>query len=418
MKKNNASMWFKLIFIVVIVLLIDWYFFHGIRTAFEDVAQSTRNFIYYIYWGFTVFSIVFAVSFIFLPSAGSFKFVKLYGISLIIIVMVCKLAGIIPLLIDDVIRLFRLVIQFFYTPDLISENNGISRLKFLSYLAIFTAAIPFCTFVFGMIKGAFSYRLRTVKINLPNLPVNFVGLKIVQISDIHIGSFVSAAPLQTAIDIINEQKADIIFFTGDFVNNLADEAEEFIDILKNIQAPLGVFSILGNHDYGHYTKWDSKEDQIRNFERLKDIHREVGWRLLLNESYVLEKDRDKLAIVGVENWSDKMHFSKYGDLQKAISGTEDVPVKLLLSHDPSLWNAEVTKSFKDIDITFSGHTHGMQFGVEIPGFKWSPVQYVYKQWAGLYREGDQYLYVNRGLGFIGYMGRVGILPEITVIDLY
>ena len=178
-----------------------------------------------------------------------------------------------------------------------------------------------------------------------------------------------------------------------------------------------MFSILGNHDYGHYMRWDSEDDRLRNLDRLKDIHREVGWKLLLNENHVLEKSGDKLAIVGVENWSALMRFPKYGDLNKAMAGTEDVPLKLLLSHDPSHWDGEVTKNFRDIDITFSGHTHGMQFGVEIPGFKWSPVQYFYKQWAGLYREGDQYLYVNRGLGFIGYMGRVGILPEITLFEL-
>ena len=407
-----------MIFIVVIVLLIDWYFFQAVRTVAQNLSETKRSIIHYSYWGFTVFTLAFALTYNVLPSVGSFKFVKLYGVSLIMIVLLCKLIGIIPVLIDDFIRLLKLTMQLI-TPasSVVSEGKGISRIKFLNQLAIITAVIPFAGFAYGMIKGAFDFQLKSIKIKLTNLPESFKGLKILQISDLHLGSFVSGRPIQTAIDIINEQKADIIFFTGDLVNNLAAEAEEFLDLLKKIKAPLGVFSILGNHDYGHYMKWDSEDDRLRNLDRLKDIHKEAGWNLLLNESHILEKSGDKLAIVGVENWSALMRFPKYGDLNKAMAGTEDVPLKLLLSHDPSHWDGEVTRNFRDIDITFSGHTHGMQFGVEIPGFKWSPVQYFYKQWAGLYREGDQYLYVNRGLGFIGYMGRVGILPEITLFEL-
>ena len=238
-----------------------------------------------------------------------------------------------------------------------------------------------------------------------------------QISDIHIGSFVSKTPLKRAVNLINKEEADIVLFTGDLVNNLASEAEGFIPVLREIQARMGVYSVLGNHDYGHYFKWISEEQRINNLERLKQIQKEVGWKLLENENYVIKKGQDKLAILGVENWSAIMRFPKYGNLQKAAKGTEQIPLKILMSHDPSHWDAEINQKFKDINITFSGHTHGMQFGIEIPGIKWSPVQYVYKQWAGLYKKGNQFLHVNRGLGILGFMGRVGMRPEITIVEL-
>ena len=217
--------------------------------------------------------------------------------------------------------------------------------------------------------------------------------------------------------MVAEQKPDVILFTGDLVNNLAEEAEEFLEQLSSLSAPMGVFSVLGNHDYGHYVRWKDESERIANVNKLKQLQKDVGWKLLMNESHILEKNGEKLALIGVENWSSKMNFPKYGQLAKAHAETEGVPCKILMSHDPSHWEAEITEQFKDISLTLSGHTHGMQFGIEIPGFKWSPVQYVYKQWAGLYHKDDQYLYVNRGLGFIGYMGRVGIMPEITVIEL-
>lgn len=238
-----------------------------------------------------------------------------------------------------------------------------------------------------------------------------------QISDIHSGSFASREPLLKALKIIKEQNADVIFFTGDLVNNLSLETDDYVDIFKEIKAPMGVFSTLGNHDYGDYMQWNSKEEKIKNLDRLKSVHAQSGWKLLMNEHQVLQRGEDKIAVIGIENWGAHMHFPKYGDMKKAYSGAEQYPVKLLLSHDPSHWDAQVRKEYGDIDITFSGHTHGFQFGIEIPGFRWSPSQYVYKQWAGLYNEGKQYLYVNRGLGFLGYPGRVGILPEITVMEL-
>ncbi|HEY6505290.1 MAG TPA: metallophosphoesterase, partial [Chitinophagaceae bacterium] len=213
------------------------------------------------------------------------------------------------------------------------------------------------------------------------------------------------------------EKPDLILFTGDLVNNTANEMDEYMDIFNKLNAPLGVYSTLGNHDYGDYVNWNSKEEKTANLERLKQVHADLGWRLLMNEHVVLEKGEDKIAVIGVENWSAKARFPKYGDLKKAHDGAASYPFKILMSHDPSHWDAEVRQYYKDIDLMLAGHTHGMQFGVEIPGFKWSPVQYVYRQWAGLHEDGPQKLYVNRGYGFIGYPGRVGILPEITVFVL-
>ena len=213
------------------------------------------------------------------------------------------------------------------------------------------------------------------------------------------------------------QKPDLILFTGDLVNDRHTEMEDYIDVFSQLKAPMGVYSTLGNHDYGDYVKWDSKAEKIENLEQLKHVHAKLGWRLLMNEHVILEKGEDKIALLGIENWSAKGNFPKYGKMDLAHPGTETFPFKILMSHDPSHWEAEVQSKYPDIDLMLSGHTHGMQFGVELPGIKWSPVQYMYKQWAGLYEEGKQKLYVNRGFGFIGYPGRVGILPEITVIEL-
>ena len=297
-----------------------------------------------------------------------------------------------------------------------THPHSISRLKFLSQAAFVLAAVPFVSLIYGMVKSGFDIRVKKIKLNLAKLPDSFNGLKIVQISDIHCGSFTTTNHFENAVSIINEQKPDVIFFTGDLVNDVATETENFLETFSKIQAPMGVYSTLGNHDYGDYVKWESSEEKAKNLNELKSKHKHFGWNLLLNEHVSLSKGEDKIALIGIENWGAR-GFTKYGDLKRAHAGTELYPVKLLLSHDPSHWEAQVLTDFKDIDVAFAGHTHGMQFGVEIPGFKWSPVQYFYKQWAGLYQQGNQYLYVNRGLGFIGYPGRVGILPEITVFEL-
>ncbi len=242
-------------------------------------------------------------------------------------------------------------------------------------------------------------------------------MKIVHISDIHIGSLQDKNAVEAGINKVLQQKPDLILFTGDLVNNKAAEMEGWTDLFSQFRAPLGVYSILGNHDYGDYVAWPSLEAKQNNLQQLKQIHAGMGWRLLMNEHVVLEKEGQKIALLGIENWGAKGRFPKYGRMQEAYPGTESIPFKILMSHDPSHWDAQVRTIYPDIDLMLSGHTHGMQFGMENPFFKWSPVQWMYKQWAGLYEEGGQKLYVNRGFGFIGYPGRVGILPEITLLEL-
>jgi predicted MPP superfamily phosphohydrolase len=292
----------------------------------------------------------------------------------------------------------------------------ISRSDFIIKTGLFIGAIPFFSLIYGMAGNAYRYQVRKLTLTFPDLPDSFEGFRIVQVSDIHTGSFLSTEPLSRAVNMINGQKPDIVFFTGDLVNYIHDEALGYVDILKKIEAVHGVLSIFGNHDYGDYYNWAKPEDKENNIKELKMIHSRLGWDLLWDEHRYVEKNGEKLGVIGVQNCSSH-RFANYGSLEKATENIDYCPVNILLSHDPSHWGKEVNKNYPKIDLTLSGHTHGMQFGVEVPGFKWSPVQYMYKEWAGLYRENNQYLYVNRGLGFIGYPGRVGILPEITVIEL-
>lgn len=296
-------------------------------------------------------------------------------------------------------------------------GEGISRSVFLSWLGIATGTTLFGTLLYGF-SNKYKYQVKRVELSFDNLPASFKGMKIVQLSDIHSGSFMDKRAVQHGVDMVMKENADLILFTGDLVNDRATEMKDYMDVFSQLKAPMGVYSTLGNHDYGDYVSWPhdgvSKE---QNLEDLKKVHAALGWRLLMNEHVVLEKNSEQIALLGIENWSAKGRFPKYGRMDLAHPGTEKYPFKILMSHDPSHWTGQVKEQYKDIDLMLSGHTHGMQFGVEIPGFKWSPVQYMYKEWAGLYEDGKQKLYVNRGFGFIGYPGRVGILPEITVIEL-
>jgi predicted MPP superfamily phosphohydrolase len=294
--------------------------------------------------------------------------------------------------------------------------DGISRSAFLSWAGLIMGGGLFSTLMYGF-NNKYRYQVNRLRLKFDTLPESFKGLKIVHISDIHSGSFTDKNAVQKGIDKILKEKPDLILFTGDLVNDRASEMTEYMEVFSQLKAPMGVYSVLGNHDYGDYVAWESREAKKENLERLKEVHRELGWRLLMNEHVVLEKEADKIALLGIENWSGKGNFGRYGKMELAHPGTENYPFKILMSHDPSHWDAEVRKTYPDIDLMLSGHTHGMQFGLEVPGFKWSPVQYFYKQWAGLYETDKQKLYVNRGYGFIGYPGRVGILPEISVIEL-
>lgn len=296
------------------------------------------------------------------------------------------------------------------------SDGGISRSVFLSWLGVAAGGSLFGTMIYGF-SNKYNYQIKRHQLQFKNLPEGFEGLKVAFVSDIHCGSLTNKRKVNRGIDMILAQKPDVILFGGDMVNDMTSEMEPYFEILKRLQAPLGVYAVLGNHDYGDYIQWPVNGlSKAQNLVDLVEMYRKLGWKLLRNEHAVIERNGDRMPILGVENWSRVGRFPRYGDLARAYEGTEMFPFKILLSHDPSHWDAQIRPEFGDIDLTLSGHTHGFQFGVELPGFRWSPVQYVYKQWDGLYRQGAQALYVNPGFGFIGYPGRVGILPEITVFE--
>ncbi|MCW5909205.1 MAG: metallophosphoesterase [Chitinophagales bacterium] len=390
---------------------IEYYGWQAFSTAlrFKNIEVAK-----WIYWGITV--TLLAVFFAYRPFLYKYmpKTLGVYFSTLFVILLLTKLIVLLFLFPEDIVRLAKYAMQKFSagTPT----AGGITRSEFLSRLAIFTAAIPAGSLLYGVVVNAYNYQFRKVTIKFPNLPESFNGFRIIQLSDIHSGSFTKTEPVAKAIDKINATGADLIVFTGDLVNNVASEMEPFMDVFNRLQAKHGVISVTGNHDYGDYVEWETPADKRANFEQFKNVHKQLGWDLLLNENRVIEKDGEKIAVLGVENWG-KGRFAKYGKFEEAYKGIEGVPFKILLSHDPSSWDEKVKPAFTDIDLTLSGHTHGAQFGVENKWLRWSPSQYIYKQWAGLYNEGKQFLYVNRGFGFLGYPGRVGILPEVTEITL-
>ena len=406
--------------VIFIFLVIDIYVFQGLKILVSSWSQGNRKFIYLFYWALTAAAIVFFLAFRFGNPDKWSRLARTFMFAFIVVNYFTKIFFVIILLIDDLTRLIRWVFQKFTN---VVQNNPLSvgppipRSEFLTKLALVIASIPFFSMLYGIIFGAHDYRVRKVKIASKNLPASFDGLKIVQISDIHSGSFYNKSAVKRGVELILKQQADIIFFTGDLVNNIASEIEEYIEVFDKLKAPMGVYSTLGNHDYGDYIQWDSLEDKKNNLQQLIKAHGRMGWNLLMNENRIFERNGEKIALLGIENWGAGKRWPKHGRLDLAHAGIENIPFKLLLSHDPSHWDAQVRPEYKDIDLMLSGHTHGFQFGVEIAGIKWSPVQYVYKQWAGLYKEGEQQLYVNRGFGFIGFPGRVGMPPEITLIEL-
>ncbi len=324
------------------------------------------------------------------------------------------------LLIDD---LRRLITKVFRKKEIqnqstepVGQENSISRSEFLVKSGIAIAAIPFSTLTWGIAYGAHDYRVRKQTLILPNLPASFDGIKIAQISDIHSGSFYNKRAVLGGVEMLLNEKPDIAFFTGDLINGKASEMRDYQDTFSKVKAPLGVFSVLGNHDYGMYEKWKDEASQKKNLNDLKLTHKNMGWQLLNNENRRIKINNEEIGILGIENWGGG-RFPKFGRMQDAIKNTDDLPVKLLLSHDPSHWKLQILKEYPQIDVMFSGHTHGSQFGIETDYFKWSPVQYIYEEWDGLYQHEHQQLYVNVGYGFLGYPGRVGILPEITIFEL-
>jgi uncharacterized protein len=420
---------------VGIMLMLDLYVFAAIKTVSLNSTPRTKTIINTVFWAISAIAIIIYLTFIFTQQDLLGRKIRTYLFSTVMGIFIAKFIAVAFFIVDDVRR----IIQWVFC-KIVSRNTeveematGITRSTFLSWLGLAAGGGIFGTLLYGY-SNKYKYTVRKVPITLPNLPTAFKGLKIVQISDVHSGSFTNKAAVEKGIDKILALNPDVIFFTGDLVNDKATEMADYTDTFSRLKAPLGVYSILGNHDYGDYVPWPDRTDAHRaaeqaanqhlltplqqtNLNNLIAIHKQMGWRLLLDEHVALQKGTDQIAIIGVQNISGKGRFHSYGNLAKAYAGAEKYPTKILLSHDPSHWDKEVVTQFTDIDLTLSGHTHGMQFGVEIPGFKWSPVQYVYNRWSDLHQVGNQKLYVNRGFGFIGYPGRVGILPEITLFTL-
>ena len=404
----------RLIFFLLLLFAIDIYAFQAFKTVVYGWSKGPKLAIYITYALISVFTFFYIVGSLNGWFEGWYKNAHTYSRAFIFIFFFSKLFIALLIGIDDFRRLVLYILDQFGT----SEPRDLSRSKFLSQLGIILGAIPFVSLTYGVIRNPYRYKLHRLKVPIKNLPAKLAGLRIVQISDIHSGSFTFKDPIKNGIDMINELDPDLVLFTGDLVNNTANEMDPYINIFSKIKSKYGVYSVLGNHDYGDYHRWESGSAKTRNFERLKEIHAELGWDLLLNEHRIIKIQDHNIAIIGVENYSAIPRFPKYGDIEKASQGTGNSELKILLSHDPSHWDDQITSRYKDIHLTFSGHTHGFQFGVEIPGIiKWSPSKYVYKQWAGLYSHSDQHLYVNRGFGFLGYPGRVGILPEVTMVEL-
>jgi predicted MPP superfamily phosphohydrolase len=404
--RNSVFWWLFIGFMV----LLDFYFFQGLKAITQSASSRTRLIIFICYWTISISAVLLLLLLPYLNFEN--KLFRNTIFACIAGLFFSKVIASSIFLIDDIRR----GVQWIAGKVFFSNTEGegyqagekISRSVFLSWTGMLMGGGLFGSLIFGF-ANKYNYQLRRLQLSFEKLPAAFKGLKVVHISDIHSGSFTDKRAVRKGVEKILNEKPDLILFTGDLVNDRSHEMDDFIDIFRELKAPMGVFSILGNHDYGDYTQWNSPEEKQANLERLKKVHADLGWRLMLDENTQLEKNGERISLLGVQNISG-MSFRSYG-------GVDDSHFKILMSHDPSHWDAEVRKNYPGIDLMLSGHTHGFQFGVEIPGFKWSPVQYVYKQWAGHYVEGSQQLYINRGFGFIGYPGRVGILPEITVIEL-
>ncbi|WP_159518802.1 metallophosphoesterase [Sunxiuqinia indica] len=412
----------QLLFFGLFVLAVEYYAFTAVKTAIKNISGP---------WAWVFFGLYFVLALGALWSLFAFPhWAKTswpstsmkYIVNIFIGVFLGQVLMAVIMLVGDILiavpNLFKyLTSSGSAAPEATSGERFISRFTFIAQTALLFGGALAGGLVYGM-TNRYSYKIRRKTVSIDSLPESLKGLKIAQISDIHSGSFDDPEAVAEGVATIMREKPDLILFTGDLVNDKAEEIKPYLNIFKKLEAPMGVYSILGNHDYGDYHKWPSEEAKQANLKQLKQQHAEMGWRLLLDEHLILTKGDQKLALIGVENWGAK-GFTQYGDLDRAMQGLEEseVQLKILMSHDPSHWEAQVREKYRDINLTLSGHTHGMQFGIEIPGLKWSPVQYMYKQWAGLYQQENQYLYVNRGFGFIGYQGRLGILPEITILEL-
>jgi uncharacterized protein len=411
----------RLIIILSIIGLAEYYSFILVRSSVRNMPSVWRITLTALYLLLTAACWAGLIFFRQINWAGMPHLLRNVYIAFVLGFVVGKILVLLVMLIDDIRRLITwLISSLIYSNSANGDTaTNIDRSVFLKRTALVLGGLSLLGFTYG-IRNRYNYHVRKVKLKFASLPEAFKGLKVVQISDIHTGSFDNYAAVEHGIQRALDQKADLILFTGDLVNNHSEEVDaRYQEIFSRLKAPMGVYSTLGNHDYGDYVQWPSPQAKIDNLNRLKGIHASMGWRLMMNEHVILERGSDKIALVGIENWSAKANFPKYGDMNKAYDGLKEknIPFKILMSHDPSHWKAQVVPEYGDVQLTLSGHTHGMQFGVDSKWFKWSPVQYMYNEWAGLYTEGSQQLYVNRGFGFLGYPGRLGILPEITVFEL-
>jgi predicted MPP superfamily phosphohydrolase len=411
---------FPILIVLFILFIIDLYVFKGLKVLLNDVQNDNlRKGVFILHWAIYIAMAVWILLVMFnVTSNPEFKNYKTtyYLIGMGLLFYLPKILFSLFIFSDDILLLFRNIIAYFMPTDTESSGENISRLKFIYQLGVGAATIPFIGAAYGMIKGRFDFKVRKIPVLLPHLPPNFEGLTMVQLSDLHLGSFFeNKESVEKAFKMVKDLDPDILVVTGDWVNNFSSEAEPWIEEFKALPAKMGKIAIVGNHDYGDYSTWASPEEKAKNFERLIEIHGEMGFKTLLNDNQVFERNGEKIAVVGVENWGVKP-FPQHGDLTKAKEGTENVPVKILLSHDPSHFEEVVTQGHPDIDLTLSGHTHGMQFGVELGNFKWSPVKYKYPRWAGIYEKGNQKLYVNRGFGYLAFPGRIGMPPEITLLE--
>jgi len=411
--------------IFVLTLLLDIYLWMSIRKTVKAWRKGLSKVFTALYWLPLVIVVLMGLVSIFINLYLWKPHLATYLGGIIFIIYSAKLFAIIFFLLADLLNISRYTARFVYhkskkkpCPE---KKQNIGRARFLKNIGLAGGGLIFSGMIIGAVKWAYDFRVRRVYLRYPVMPRQLEGVKIVQISDLHLGSWANKKALQEAVEEINAEEAEFIFFTGDLVNFLTREAYRYKYILKQLKAKFGVFAVLGNHDYGDYVKWESKAEKEQNLKDLEGLYEEMGWHLLRNESKLTTVRNIPIAVVGVENWSSYDRFPRYGDIAKALEGTDMVHFKILLSHDPTHWDTVISQKYPGIHLTLSGHTHGFQFGVELKNFRWSPAQYMYKRWAGLYAnpatDNPQYLYVNRGLGMIGYPGRIGILPEITVLEL-
>ena len=398
--------------VVLVYFLIEYYVFQVVQLLTVKSTPLITRWVWSSYWLWVVLMITGFALYTQLD-AKMYAGLRVFISALFFINLIGKLFASLVLLGDDVRRLVSYLSQFVISNE---DPQIAGRTAFIGKAALLTGVLPMMGLSFGILSGAHDYRVRRRDVYSPHLPKAFDGIRLVQISDIHTGSFFNKTAVMGGVDLINQERGDMILFTGDFVNNQSDEAKPYLDLFAKVKAPLGVHAVMGNHDYGDYHRWGSMTEKQQNIKDLHQMHRYMGWNIMLNENKIITADGESIALLGLENWG-AGRFSKYGDMSKTYEGTQEIPYKILMSHDPSHWDAQVLSEYPDIDLMLAGHTHGMQFGVEIGDFRWSPSQYVYKQWADLYQKGTQSLYVNRGFGFLGYPGRIGILPEITVLTL-